>query len=71
MGQKLGKGVSQWSTLSSGPLAPCEEAETGSKAGKRREPVVHFEEWTTSSLGEGRNLVRSPLSSIAAPYNPS
>ena len=49
MGQKLGKGVSQWSTPSSGPLAPWESAEKGSKAPKSREPVVHFEEWTTGS----------------------
>ena len=42
LGQKLGKGVSQWSTLESGPLAPRKRSEIRSKAGKRRGPVVHF-----------------------------
>ena len=60
LGQKPGKGASQWSTFWSGPLAPWEKAETGSKARKRREPVVHSGEWTTSSQGEGRNWVKSP-----------
>ena len=59
MGQKLGKGVSQWSTPSSGPLAPWEIAEKGSKAPKSREPVVHFEEWTTSSSEKYSNLAKS------------
>ena len=42
--------MSQWSTLESGPLAAWESAETGSKAPKSREPVVHFEEWTTGFM---------------------
>ena len=40
--------MSQWSTPSSGPLAARESAETGPKARKSREPVVHSVEWTTS-----------------------
>ena len=76
---KARKCVSQWSTLESGPLAPWEVAETGTKARKRREPVVHFVEWTTSSPGGGRNQHRglktattpTPFPTIATPYNPS
>ena len=49
LSQKPGKGMSQWSTLESGPLAPWGRAETRSKAWKSREPVVHSIEWTTSS----------------------
>ena len=41
-------GRSQWSTLQSGPLARLERSEKGWKLGKEAEPVVHFEEWTTS-----------------------
>ena len=52
--------MSQWSTLSSGPLATWESAETGSEARKSREPVVHSFEWTTSSSGKCRNRVKSP-----------
>ena len=52
--------MSQWSTLSSGPLAAWERAETESKARKWYEPVVHFEEWTTSSPEQGSNQARSP-----------
>ena len=51
--------MSQWSTLESGPLAPRDKAETGTKARKRREPVVHSGEWTTSSPGGGGNWVKS------------
>ncbi len=59
MGQKLGKGVSQWSTPSSGPLAPWESAEKGSKAPKSREPVVHFEEWTTGFMEKAEKRQKS------------
>lgn len=48
----------------------CEKAEIGAEARKKaeteteapnsREPVVYFEEWTTSSPGKGRNRVKSP-----------
>ncbi len=41
-------GRSQWSTLESGPLARSERPGKGWKLGKEAEPVVHFEEWTTS-----------------------
>ena len=51
--------MSQWTTLKSGPLAPRKSAETRSKARKRREPVVHFVEWTTSSLEKVGNQVKS------------
>ena len=44
--------VSQWSTLPSGPLAGTESMEKGRNHGKSREPVVHFAEWTTSSVGK-------------------
>ena len=66
MGQKLGKGVSQWSTPSSGPLAPWESAEKGSKAPKSREPVVHFEEWTTGFMerAEKRQKPRKDASQL-------
>ncbi|ESK65509.1 hypothetical protein GCWU000182_01132 [Abiotrophia defectiva ATCC 49176] len=60
MTQKPRKVVSQWTTFESGPLAPGERAETGSKASKSREPVVHFKEWTTSSWEQGSNQFKSP-----------
>ena len=47
--ENRGKVRSQWSTLKSGPLARSETGEKVGKPGKSREPVVHFEEWTTSS----------------------
>ena len=60
--------MSQWSTLSSGPLAPRERAENESKDRKNREPVVHFVEWTTSSPEKGSNLAKSyEKSSARAP----
>ena len=52
--------MSQWSTPLSGPLAARKSAETGPKARKSREPVVHSVEWTTSSPEKGSNQVRSP-----------
>ena len=58
--------MSQWSTLESGPLAPLKSAATGSKARKRCEPVVHSLEWTTSSLGKGRNWGQKPEKSCAS-----
>ena len=58
-GQKPGKGVSQWSTLESGPLAPWESAENGSKAPKSLEPVVHFEEWTTGFMEKAEKRQKS------------
>ncbi len=42
------KSASQWSTLKSGPLAGPETQEKGPNWDESREPVVHFEEWTTS-----------------------
>ena len=48
----------------------CEKAEIGAEARKKaeteteapnsRELVVHSGEWTTSSLGKGRNRVKNP-----------
>ncbi|ESK65654.1 hypothetical protein GCWU000182_01129 [Abiotrophia defectiva ATCC 49176] len=64
-GQKPGKGESQWPTPKSGPLAAWKRAETESKARKSHEPVVHFEEWTTSCLEWGGNWAKNRLS----PYN--
>ena len=52
--------VSQWSTLESGPLAIREKAEIRAFAPKLRELVVHFEEWSTSYLGNGGNPGKSP-----------
>ena len=52
-GQKLRKGMSQWSTLESGPLATLEMAENRAIAPKLRELVVHFGKWTTSFLEKG------------------
>ena len=46
-------GVSQWSTLESGPLASREMAENRAIAPKWRELVVHFGKWTTSFLEKG------------------
>lgn len=46
--------MSQWSTLRSGPLATWENAEKGPKCRESREPVDHFEEWTTSYMGKGQ-----------------
>ena len=46
-------GVSQWSTLESGPLASREMAENRAIAPKWRELVVHSKKWTTSFLGKG------------------
>ena len=37
-----------------------EKAKTETEAPNSREPVVYFEEWTTSSPGKGRNRVKSP-----------
>ena len=59
LGQKLGKVVSQWSTLQSGPLAAWESAEKGSKAPKSLEPVAHFEEWTTSFMEKAEKRQKS------------
>ncbi|ESK65464.1 hypothetical protein GCWU000182_01141 [Abiotrophia defectiva ATCC 49176] len=58
--------MSQWSTLSSGPLAPGKSAETGSKAPKSREPVDHSVEWTTSSLRTRQH----PSKKLQPGYNP-
>ena len=46
----------QWSTLESGPLATRKKSEFRAIAPKSREPVVHFQEWSTGYLGKGRNL---------------
>ena len=51
--------MSQWSTPSSGPLAAWESAEKGSKAPKSREPVVHFEEWTTGFMEKAEKRQKS------------
>ena len=54
---------SQWSTLESGPLARTETGKKGGKPGKSQEPVVHFKEWTTSSVGnqeKGRKTGEKP-----------
>ena len=59
-GQKLRKGMSQWSTLESGPLASRKKAETGAKAPKWREPVVHFGEWSTGFPEKGRIWANPP-----------
>ena len=58
--------MSQWSTLWSGPLAAWEKGEKGPKCRKIQEPVVHFEEWTTSYMGKGRKgpeMQRKPRAS--------
>ena len=54
--------MSQWSTLESGPLASRKKAETGAKAPKWREPVVHFGEWSTGFPEKGRNQAIAPKS---------
>ena len=46
-------GVSQWSTLESGPLASREMAENRVNPPKMRELVVHSKEWTTSFPEKG------------------
>ena len=51
--------MSQWSTPSSGPLAARKSAETGPKARKSREAVVHSVEWTTSSPEKYSKLAKS------------
>ncbi|WP_218970162.1 hypothetical protein, partial [Abiotrophia sp. HMSC24B09] len=56
-GETVEKVMSQWSTLSSGPLAGPESLEKGRKRGKSHEPVVDSFEWTTSwagKLGKGQ-----------------
>ena len=55
-------GVSQWSTLESGPLATPEMAEFRAFASKKREPVVHFGEWSTGFPEKGRNQAKAPKS---------
>ena len=60
--------MSQWSTLSSGPLAPRESAETRSEARKSCEPVVHFVEWTTSSREKAAAWPEAPKSHAPIPY---
>ena len=42
--------LSQWSTFQSGPLATSESHEICPKLGILAELVVHFPEWTTSSI---------------------
>ncbi len=60
------KAVSQWTTPSSGPLAPLKSAETVSKAPQSREPVVHSLEWTTGSLRTRQH----PSKKLQPGYNP-
>ena len=57
--------MSQWSTPSSGPLAARKSAETGPKARKSREAVVHSVEWTTSCPEKYSNLAKSSEKSRA------
>lgn len=42
--------LSQWSTFQSGPLAAPETHDTCPKPGILAELVVHFPEWTTSTI---------------------
>ena len=51
--------MSQWSTRKSGPLAAWESAETGSKARKSCEPVVHSVEWTTGFMEKAEKRQKS------------
>lgn len=60
MSQKLGKAVSQWSTLETGPLAAWGSAETRSEARKSHEPVVHSTEWTTGSPEKAATWSEAP-----------
>ena len=53
--------MSQWTTLESGPLAGAETARKGANRVGNYEPVVHFEEWTTSS--DRKLLNHQPCSS--------
>ena len=46
------KSESQWTTFESGPLARSATQEKGPNWGRSREPVVRFEEWTTSWGGK-------------------
>ena len=51
--ENRGKARSQWSTLESGPLARSETRKKGGKQRESQELVAHFEEWTTSTAGNG------------------
>ena len=53
MPENRGKARSQWSTLKSGPLARSETRKKGGKQRESQELVAHFEEWTTSTAGNG------------------
>ena len=53
MPENRGKARSQWSTLKSGPLARSETRKKGGKQRESQERVAHFEEWTTSTAGNG------------------